>query len=201
MRPTTLAVLLSLVLLAACGGDDSAPESFDAGVEESTNLPEPAAAPQVADQPNTAPLTTEDIDRWRRGMAAELEAVAAAEADLARSTTSEDTLNAMTAANDMSTLGAGARAAGVSEDRYRFIRRTLSSAAGYLSPIEQEMDVSQMPAQMVEQFEQGRTANLERLGDALPADVIEALRPQAAELRQQDRNLTAARLRAAGAAR
>src|SRR5690606_1496714 len=127
--------------------------------------------------------------------------VGEAEAELERSSTSEDTLSAMMAANDMSTLSAGAAAAGVDEDRYRFIRRTFSSAVGYLSPLELEMDVSEMPAEMVEQFEQARMTSLEQMSGVLPADVVETLREQAAELRQQDVGLAAARLRVAQAVR
>jgi hypothetical protein len=60
------------------------------------------------------------------------------------------------------------------------------------------MDVSQMSARMVEQFEQSRQASLDQMSNVLPSDVLEALRTRAAELRQQDRSLTGARLTAVG---
>jgi hypothetical protein len=61
-----------------------------------------------------------------------VQAVRKAEESFSRARTSEDTLTGMMAANDMSTRAAGAEAAGVSEDRYQFIRTTFSSAVGYL---------------------------------------------------------------------
>lgn len=203
MAPTRLAVIPLIALAAACSGGEPATEDSGSSSVEDASLTVNDPAPQAMVEPttNNAPLATEDIDRWRRGLAAELGAVEAAATDLRASSTSEDTLNAISAATEMSTRSAGARAAGVDEERYQFIRRTLSTAVGYLSPLEQEMDVTQMPPEMVEQFEQARNENLTRMSDVLPAAVVEALRTQAAELRQQDREVTAARVRVADAAR
>ncbi len=54
---------------------------------------------------------------------------------------------------------------------------------------------------VVEQFEQARNDYLTRMRDVLPAAGVVALRTQGAELRQQDREVTAARVRVADAAR
>lgn len=203
MARTPFAVVLLTALLAACGGSESADEELETQAEAPAPVTANDPAPQATAQsnPSTTPLTADDIDRWRRGMAAELEAIAEAESALQTASTANDTLNTMMAVSEMSTRGAGARGAGLDEERYQFVRRTLSSAVGYLSPLEQEMDVTQMPPEMREQFEQSRNANLERMGDVLPNSIIEALRPQAVELRQQDMAVTAARIRVAEAAR
>lgn len=190
--------LLFTMLVAGCGSDETNSPSAETMADEGASSPEDSPALQTPKESTSAPLTVEDIDRWQRGMEAELQAVQEAEESLSRAATSEDTLSAMMAANDMSTRAAGAQAAGVSEDRYQFIRTTFSSAVRYLSPLEDEMDVSQMSASMIEQFEKDRQASLDQMSNVLPADVLEALRTRAAELRQQDRSLTGARLTAVG---
>lgn len=191
-----LIVLLFAVIVAGCGSDESDPDTEEASAEQSTRADTPD--PQTPTESTSAPLTVQDVDRWQRGMEAELQAVQEAEESLSRAATSDDTLNAMMAANDMSTRSAGAQAAGVSEDRYEFIRSTLSSVVRYMTPLEQEMDVSQMPEAAIEQFEQSRRTSLDQMSDVLPADVREALGARAAELRQQDLLLTNARLEAVG---
>jgi pyruvate/2-oxoglutarate dehydrogenase complex dihydrolipoamide acyltransferase (E2) component len=201
-------------LLAACGGgggdDADAADTASAQTEESAVSAESAegAAPaaSAAAQPpaaenSSAPLAVEDIDRWQRGMAAELEAVRAAGEQLKSARTGGDTVTAMMGANETATRDAGAAAAGLSPDRYQFVRSTLSGAAGSLSPLEMEMKVSDMPPAMVEQMKQARESGITQLGEVLPPPVVEALRARAAELRKQDLELTGARLRAMGAAR
>lgn len=190
-----LIILIFAAVIAGCGNDGSAPDNGEMPAEQP--LDDDATDAQTPDAVS-ATLTVQDIDRWQRGMDAELEAVEEAEENLSRAATSDDTLNAMMAANDMSTRAAGAQAAGVSEERYEFIRSTLSSAVSYLTPLDQEMDVSQMPEAAIQQFEQSREASLEQMGDVLPEDVREALRERAVELRLQDMRLTTARLSAVG---
>lgn len=202
MAPTRVAIVLLTMMSASCAGGEPVEDEFASSVDEEVLASvesEPAPTPQST--PNSAPLSTEDVDRWRRGMAAELGAIAEAESQLRAAATAEDTMNALSAASEMSTRGAGARAAGIDEDRYQFVRRTLSAAVGYLSPLDMEMDVSQMPPAMVDEFERSRSANLERMGDVLPANLIETLRTEAADLRRQDVEVTAARVRLADAAR
>ena len=200
---------LTASLLTACGGsgesaDADAADSAAAETEVDTEAaateasPAPAApAPPAAEQ-TSAPLAVEDIDRWQRGMAAELEAVRAAGAKLKAAKSGADTVSAMMGANDMATRDAGAAAAGLSPERYQFVRTTLSSAAGSLSPLEEEMKVSDMSPEMVAQMKQAREAGLGQLATAMPSAVIDALRPRAGALRKQDLTLTGERLKAAG---
>lgn len=186
--------LLVFAFIAGCGSDNAQSPDVDTMAGETS--PDIASAPNAPAEAAYAPMSVEDIERWERGMQAELQAVREAEESLRTAETSEDTLNAMMAVNDMSTRAAGARAAGVSEDRYQFVRTTLSSAVKNLSPLDEEMDVSQMPEAMIEQFEQNRQLSLEQIRDVLPDDVLEALRTRASELRRQDIALISARLEA-----
>ena len=194
--PRLFIILLSAAIIAGCGNNESASENEETMVEQPAEDLAPDA--QTSPESTSAPLSVEDIDRWQRGMEAELQAVQEAEQSFNQAATSDDSLNAMMAANDMSTRSAGARAAGVSEDRYQFIRSTLSSAVKYMTPLEQEMDVSQMPESAIEQFEQSRQTSIDQMSDVLPDDVREALGARATELRRQDLQLTNARLAAVG---
>jgi len=49
-----------------------------------------------------------------------------------------------------------------------------------------------------EEMRQGNDAQLKAMEDRVPSPVVEALRPRAAELRKQDLELVAARLKGSG---
>lgn len=197
-----LAVLTAApaVTVAGCRrGHDRTPDA----TADSPDAARPAAAPAapastpVADG-STAPLTVSDIDRWQRGMAAELEAVRAAATQRAHATSANDSLTATAATTETATRAAGARAAGVDERRYQQLRTALSAVAGYMTPLEQQMDVSKMPEAAVAQLRQSHDEDLARAAKSLPPDVVAALRPRAAALSAQELALTAERLKAAG---
>ena len=143
-------------------------------------------------------MTVADIDRWQKGMVGELAAVREAGKQFKAAKNSNDTLSAMMATQETSTRAAGARGAGVEENRYGTIRSTLSSVVRYMAPLEVEMDVKQMPASILTSMKQDRDQQLARISQPFPPAVIEALRPRAAELRKQELALMAERLRAAG---
>ena len=205
---TAFAVAVAVALLTACGGGDASSDADDTTAEaaqEDTASTDPGGMAATPASPpaevTSRPLAPDDIDRWTRGMEAELQAVRDAGTKLKSARTGEDTLGAIFGANDMSTRDAGAKAAGVSSERYQFIRTTLSSGVANMAPLEAEMDVSQLPASMVAEMKKGRETALTRMSTELPAAVVEALRPRAAALRKQDLGLTGERLRAAGMAR
>ena len=189
--------------LYGCGTRDAKPEADHqvaeaedaASAEDAAADAAPAAAPADGGQ---KPLTVADIDRWERGMAAELEAVHAAAAKLKEAKTADDTLTAMTATQDMSTLEAGAQAAGVDRERYNLIRSTFSSAAGYLAPSVGGLDTTTLSSDQRAEIRRGNAEQLEQLNDVVPPDVISALTPRAPELRKKDLELVAARLKASG---
>jgi hypothetical protein len=148
----------------------------------------------------SAPLTVADVQRWERGMEGELQAVQAAAAKMQSARSGEDSLNAMMGVQEMSTLSAGAQAAGVDEERYKFIRSNLSAAVSYLTPPELEgMDTTKMPQNLRDEFRNGRDASLRQMSTAVPTEVVDALRSRAAELRKKDMELAGARLKGAGA--
>jgi hypothetical protein len=134
-------------------------------------------------------------------MEAELQAVHDAATKLREAKSGADTATAMMAATDMGTRAAGAKAAGVDEERYQRIRTTFSGIVGQMSPIEQEMNVSQMPAAAVAELKKSREAGVAQATAGLAPEVVEALRTRAADLRKRDLALTAERLKAAGMAR
>ena len=121
-----------------------------------------------------------------------------AAAKLKSAKTGEDTLSAMMAVQDMSTAAAGAKASGVDEERYKLIRSDLSAAAGYLAPQVGGLDTTMLSAEQREEMRQGNEAQLKQMEDRVPPAVVEALRPRAADLRKQDLELVAARLKGAG---
>lgn len=192
-------------LLTACGKSE-APEESAAPAQaapEATQAPAAAApAPSTSAAPARREATVEDIERWQRGMAAEKKAVQDAAAKLAEAKGDEaKKLAALTESLETSTIDAGAAAAGLDRDGYRRIRSTLSDAVAQLSPLEMEMDVAKMPAPMVEQFKQAREQGVAQLSAKLQPDLFAALKARAAELRQQDKELVAERLKVATAAR
>lgn len=195
------ACFLALTVLTACGGRDSADQDHSpsaeapAGGEAAATTAAPAADPSAA---INAPLTVADIDLWQKGMASELEAVRAAGAKMKGAKTGEDTLSAMMGVQEMTTIAAGAQAAGVEQERYKVIRSNLSAAASYLMPALGGIDTTMLsPAQRTE-LKQMNETQLKQLEGIVPTDVVAALRPRAAELRKQDLELVGARLKGAG---
>lgn len=194
-----LACALALTL-AACGGDsgsDDAAPPEDPAAEAETGAPAPEEAPAAASA-TLAPVTVEDIERWRKGVAAELEAVRTAGSRMQEARTNEDTLAAMMAVQEMATQEAGARASGTDLERYRFIRSELSAAISYLTPHLGGIDTTMLSPAMRDELRQSNQAQLEQMKERVPPEVVDALRPLADELRKQDLELVAARLKSAG---
>ena len=197
-------VVLSIAGLGACGNsdaDDGAAAADSAAQAAAADAAVPNAS--MEPQPGTgdaAPVTVADIEKWQRGMAAELQAVQAAGEKFRASKTGEDSVNNMMASNEMSTLNAGASAAGLNPERYKFVRSTLSQVALGLSPLELDADLSAMPPGFADQLKAQGAQNIERMKADAPTEVVEAIRPRARELRKQHTDLVAARLRAAGMA-
>jgi hypothetical protein len=199
--------LVASAFFTACGGRDSASKTDDASGDPSAAAADTATAadgaePQTAAPAagsSSAPLTAADIDLWEKGLAGELQAVHAAAAKLKSATTGEDTLSAMMGVQDMTTAAAGAKAAGVDEERYKFIRSNLSAAAAYLAPQLGGVDTTMLSPEQRAEMKRNNEAQLKQLESAVPADVVEALRPRAAELRKQDLELAGERLKSVGA--
>lgn len=196
-----LAGVLALTLTACGGGDSDGDEAAPAAEAESETGGEtaaPAAAGRSSGNPTTTPATKADIDAWQKGMAAELEAVRAAGAKMKDARTNEDTLSAMMAVQEMATQEAGAKAVGMDLERYKFIRSELSAATSYLTPQLGGIDTTMLSPAQRDELRESNAAQLKQMEDRVPADVVEALRPRAAELRTHSLGLAAERLKSAG---
>jgi hypothetical protein len=211
MHPLLISVVLLIAMAAVgCGRRDAesayadSVAAADSAAMAETEGTDTASAPSTGEPAATAadassrPLTVEDIDRWQKGMTGEMQAVQEAATKMKAARTQEDTLSAMMAPQETETAAAGARAAGLGEERYKFVRSKLSDVVKYLVPLELGIDTSNMPQDQREEFRTQRDAYLQQTAWAVPSAVIEALRPRAAELRKQDLELVGARLKGAG---
>jgi hypothetical protein len=191
--------LLTILFLAGCGGGAGKDESRDeADAEAAGDAPAPAPDAGQSGTPSSAPLSVEDIERWEKGMAAELAAVQEAGAKLGSAKTGEDTLSALMGVQEMTTTPAGARAAGVDEERYSVVRSDLSAAAAYLTPHLGGIDTTMLSPAQREEMRQMNAAQLKQMEGRVPAEVVEALKPRAEALRKKDLELAGARLKGAG---
>jgi hypothetical protein len=192
--------LLTVLFLAGCGGGPGKDEAHDEAVADAAG-DAPASALDAAGQsgsPSSAPLSVEDIERWEKGMAAELAAVQEAGTKLKSAKTGEDTLSALTGVQEMTTTPVGARAAGVDEERYSVVRSDLSAATAYLTPYLGGIDTTMLSPAQREEMRQMNAAQLKQMEGRVPAEVVEALKPKAEALRKKDLELTGARLKGAG---
>ena len=209
MRHRFSAVSLTLMvatLVTACGArkDADSAATDSAGAESAASASAAAATPASTASSmassasrSDAPLTVADIDRWQHGLDAELKAVRDAGTRMKSAKTADDSMNALTAAGETATRPIAASAAGVDEQRYQYISTRLSPIAGEMAPLEQEMNVSGMPAPAVAALKQSRAQALTRAIEGMPADMVDSLRSRAAVLRKQDLALAGERLKVA----
>ncbi|MFL5402484.1 MAG: hypothetical protein ACJ8BF_06665 [Gemmatimonadales bacterium] len=218
LRSLSLLLIPTAVLLG-CGekkpetasGDSAVVNTASPEVSDTTSASAPdSASPSASEASSGAatneasrPVTVEDIDRWEKGMAGEGQAVQEI-AGKAKAQTSEEKTKLMMEVQEGSTAPAGAQAAGLDESRYDFVRSHLSNAVKYLAPLALQMgpEAAKLPpsmrAKMEKDLQNEAESYFKQMTWALPPEVIEALRPRAAELRKKDLELITARLKAAG---
>jgi hypothetical protein len=201
-----IASFILLPFINACGGGedaaDLAAETAAAAVD--TASPGAVVAPATA-EPADAPLSPADIDAFERGLRAELEAVNKAIADKAAAKTGTDTLSAIMGATEQQTVEDGARAAGLSVDRYRTIVNAISSALAArqgqaMMANMPQPDTTDLTAEQKEQLRKNAEEMKNAFGNAfkdLPADVASALEPRAAALDSLRMLVVGTRLKAA----
>jgi hypothetical protein len=192
--------LLTVLFVAGCGGGAGEDQTHDEAVAEGAG-DAPAPASDAAGQsggPTSAPLSVEDIERWEKGMAAEMAAVQEAGAKLKSAKTSEDTLSALMGVQEMTTTAPGARAAGLDEERYSVVRSDLSAAVAYLTPHLGGIDTTMLSPAQRDEMRQMNAAQLKQMEGRVPAEVVEALKPKAEALRKKSLELAGARLKGAG---
>lgn len=131
-------------------------------------------------------------------MAGELKAVQEAAAKMKKAGTDEDSLSAMMGVQEMNTLAAGAQAAGLDPERYKFVRSNLSSVAGYMTPSLGGIDTTMPSPAQRDEMRRDNEAQLQRMQAEVPGEVVEAMRPRAVELRTKSMELVGARLKGAG---
>jgi hypothetical protein len=202
--------LFPTTLVAGCGDKKGDSASIDtlaaidtaqtAEAAGDTGTAPAAASTQSPDQ-SSQPVTVADIDRWQKGMAGEMKAVQTIGDKMKAAKTTEEKLTIMGETHEQSTAAAGARAAGLDEERYKFVRDHLSNAASRLAPLELGIDTTQIPQSRREQERADRDAYFKQMAWAVPPDVVEALEPRAKELSNQNLELAGARLKASGMAR
>jgi hypothetical protein len=202
-RPAASAFLLAAVFISACGPKDAQRDSSRETAASDEAAPQTEAPPQPqasapAENPTSAPLTSADIGRWEKGMEGEMQAIRQVSAKMKNAKSSEDTLNAMMGVQEMATIAAGAQAAGMEQERYKFIRSNLSAVVGYLTPSLGGIDTTGLTQAQRDELRQGNEAQLQRMEKEVPPDVVAAIRPRAVELRKKDLELVAARLKGAG---
>ena len=112
--------------------------------------------------------------------------------------TADDTLSAMMGVQEMATWEAGAKAAGLDVERYKFVSSELSAAVSYLTPQLGGIDTTMLSPAQRQELRESNAAQLKQMEERVPAEVVEALRPRAAELRKQNLELVAERLKSAG---
>ena len=193
-------LLIMLPLVFSCGGknDDKATADLE---EQASADSGPAATNQgqpAAENPVSVPLTPDDVGRWDKGMAGELKAIQEAAAKIKTARSGEDTLSAMMGVQEMATIGAGAQAAGLEQERYKFVRSNLSAVVAYLTPSQGGIDTTLLSQAQRDELRQMNEARIQQMQEDVPPAVVEALKPRAVELRKKDLELVGARLKGAG---
>jgi len=191
---TALACALAVTLSACGGGDTDTDEAAD--TEAASEAPQASeAAPSAG---TVAPVTVAEIDGWKKGMSAEVELVRAAGTKLKEAKTADDTLSAMMGLQEMATWEPGAKAAGLDVERYKFVSSELSAAVSYLTPQLGGIDTTILSPAQRQELRESNAAQLKQMEERVPAEVVEALRPRAVDLRKQSLELVAERLKSAG---
>ena len=197
-RFSPCSLLVAAIFVLGCAGKEGKKPDADAPASAEESPPATSDVQAAAGNPVSAPITIEDIGRWEKGMAGELKAVQEAGAKLKTARTGEDTVNAMMGVQEMNTIAAGAQAAGLEQDRYKVVRSNLSGVVHYLTPAQGGVDTTMLSSAQRDEMRQMNEAQIQRMQGEVPAEVVEALRPRAVELRKKDMELVGARLKGAG---
>lgn len=125
-RPlSVLARAALLMLAAACGGAESGPEDAADAVADTAvvETPEAPQAPAAAD--GAIEISEADLDMYERAFAKEIEIVRAAGERASSASTPAERGAAMQQQWESESVPAAARAAGVPEERYRYVREAV----------------------------------------------------------------------------
>jgi hypothetical protein len=154
---------IALLTIAACGSDSKT--SDQAGAASSPASASAEAAPAGTASASAAELTAADLDAYARGLARETELVRAAQERARTATTPQARGEAQQAQWEDQTIPEGAKAAGLSADRYRAVRTTVHRTFQWLDfqgkidgPM--ELDTAHATPDMKQQFTRDPFAEL-----------------------------------------
>jgi hypothetical protein len=192
----TVALALALSTVA-CGGDSDEETAEQEQLEE-VALPQDAGSQPAA--PTGAPLTAADFDAYERGIRKEKEILDELVRKAATTTKDEDKMELMMAAMEDQTMDDGARAAGLSLERYKDLANRMGQVLGASSKsvmgsaLRQQTLASEaqidslaaqgMPAAQIADMRKGNAQMREQM-DTNEKNALEQIAPDAREVFQQ----------------
>jgi hypothetical protein len=130
VRTSSGAGLLCITLIVACGGGDKPGDQAASGATGGAAAPVEASA--SASAPAGTELTATDLDAYAKGLARETELVRAAQERAKSASTPQARGEAQQAQWEDQTIPEGAKAAGLSPERYRAVRSTVHETFRWL---------------------------------------------------------------------
>lgn len=214
MKTATLQrAALALVLasaLAACGGKDETASSEAADRATAAAPAADAATPQAEPAVDVGPLRVAELDAYARGMQHELGLLQAASDKVKQARAAGDEEAEASSIMKMAMLDTeveGAKAAGLDQARYLFVKRAVDTALGKaemqaaMKSMGAQAGVEDLPPEQRQQVEAGRAEMEASLGDpwqGMPADVAAAMQARQAELAQLRAQAIGLRMNAGG---
>src|SRR5687768_10072336 len=192
----TVALALALSTVA-CGGDAGEETAAEEQQEEAAQ-PQDAGTQPAA--PSGAPLTAADFEAYERGVRKEKEILEELVKKAAATTKEEEQMELMMAAMQDQTMDDGARAAGLSLDRYKDLSNRMDQLLGASSKsimgsaLRQQTKASEaqfdelatqgMPASQIADMRKGNAQMLEQM-DTNEKNALEQVAPDAREVFHQ----------------
>jgi hypothetical protein len=209
LQRAALALALT-TLLAACGKGD-APDQPPADEATATAPADDAGrdAPPPAPAADESPLAAADLDAYARGMQQELALLKAASDKVAQARAKGDKGAETSAMMEMATMDTeveGAKASGLGQARYLFVKNTVDATLGKaemqaaLATAAAEAGTEDLPPEQRQQVEDGRAEMQAGVGDpyqGMAADVATAFKARQAELARLRAETIAVRFNAA----
>lgn len=193
----TVALALAMGTVA-CGGDADEETAADEQQQEVAQAQDAGSQPAA---PTGAPLTAADFDAYERGIKREKEILDSLVAKAATTTKDEDKMELMMAAMEDQTMDDGARAAGLSLERYKDLANRMGQVLGASSKSvmgsamrqqtlasEAAIDTMEaqggMPAAQIAEMRKGNAQMREQM-DTNEKNALEQIAPDAREVFQQ----------------
>ena len=124
----TVALAIALLTIASACGDGSSDRAASGAAPSSGGEPAAAATAEAT----TRDLSAEDLDAYAKGLARETELVRAAQERAQAATTPQARGEAQQAQWEDQTIPEGAKASGLSAERYRVVRNTVNTTFQWL---------------------------------------------------------------------